>query len=362
MNKNLLWIFSLKNEVLAFLEHQKSKSVKGYYKYSFSGDLYDENTHWNVGSSVFALRCYYSLGVERNSDINDAIHYIKTFRDDKLIYDKLIYKKSFLRNVLVSLKSHDFNNLINFKYKNAETRQCLSSLLLYDEMPDDIILDIPINKIEIYKYLSSLQWEEPWGAGSHFSHLMFFNKTALKTGQINNEEFKRNITNARKWIESIQCSKTGGWFKGNPEKRNIINGAMKVITGLIAVDIKEIYFAKELVDTCLISANNEHACDNFNIILVLHFLNKQLKNNYRYEEIKIFALDRLSKYKAHYKNKQGGFSFYPCHTNERYYGAKITKGKNEPDIHGTFLFLYGISLIAEILNINDALGFKVYSS
>jgi hypothetical protein len=362
MNDELNWIYSLKEEVVDFLRHQASLNREGYYSYSYSGDLYSDNTHWNVGSSVFALRCYYSLGIEKNNQIKSALNYINSFRVDSLIYDKFIFKKTFFRNIAVSIKNNDLSNLLNYKYKNAETRQCLSALLMYDSLPNNIKLDIPLGEKSVSYYLNSLNWNEPWGAGSHFSHLMFFYKVALRTGQIDNNEYHKNIGYAINWINSIQSKSTGGWYTGTPKQRNIINGAMKIITGLISVDINEIEFSKQLIDTCLMSANDEHACDNFNIILVLYFLNKQMKSSYRYNEIKLFSFDRLIKYKAHYKKDKGGFSFYPYHSNTRYYGARITSGLNEPDLHGTFLFLYGISLIAEILEINETLGFKIYAS
>jgi len=48
----------------------------------------------------------------------------------------------------------------------------------------------------------------------------------------------------------------------------------------------------------------------------------------------------------------------PHKTNIYYYGAKITRGLNEPDIHGTCMFLWGISIISQILEIDQELGFK----
>lgn len=70
--------------------------------------------------------------------------------------------------------------------------------------------------------------------------------------------------------------------------------------------------------------------------------------------------DRLNIYKQYYYPKIGGFSFKKNQTNRYYYGALITKGKNEPDIQGTVMFLCGISLIAQILKIDKKLNFNEF--
>jgi hypothetical protein len=70
-------------------------------------------------------------------------------------------------------------------------------------------------------------------------------------------------------------------YKGIQEDRFIVNGAMKIITGLIAVDKVDFDYAQQLVDICLRSINDEHACDNFNIILVLNYASKLLNREYR---------------------------------------------------------------------------------
>jgi hypothetical protein len=360
VRQELDWLHELKDEVKTFLSHQKSSIKKGYYHYSYSGDIYGENIHWNIGSSVFALRLYYCLGYEKSQDIIDIVNYIKSFQSVNTIYDNFIFKKGFVRNFLASMKNYNFINLFNSQYKNAETRQSLSALMLYGELPNNLKLDIPSSKEEIEKYLNSLNWNEPWGAGSHFSHLMFFYRVAKESGQISLKQFDTYINIAIEWINNIYHTDTGGWYKGDQTNRYIVNGAMKILTGLIAVDKVYIANPKALIDTCLEATNDLDACDNFNIILVLNYASKQLQRNYRQKEIEAFALNRLQKYKAHYKKEQGGFSFFLNGANTRYYGAKITKGLNEADMHGTFLFLFGISIIIQILGLEDEFGFREF--
>ncbi len=357
------WIFDLKPDIQRFLYEMKSEKVPGYYRYSYSGDLYNENYHWNVGSSVFALKIYYTLGIKHNKDIETAVDYLKTFHHKNgQIYDDLVFRKSFLRNMLSSFRHRNFINLYNEQYKRAETRQCYSALMLYDKLPDDIILNLPQNEKEIETYLAALNWLRPWGGGSHFSHLMFFYNLALRTKMMTQETFKYLTDYAIKWVNRLQNSNDGSWYLGVPDLQQKINGAMKIITGLIAVDKVGFDCPEKLIDLCLSATNNRHACDNFNIILILNYASKLLGGDYCRSEIEEFVLKRLSIYRNHYHNDKNGFSFYSDRANDIYYAAKITKGINEPDIHGTVLFLWGISIIAQLLGVENKLAFKEFKT
>lgn len=361
MEKKTDWLFTLKPNVLRFLDEMKSHKRRGYLRYSYSGDLYDERKKWNVGASVFALKIYYTLGVERNSTIEDIAEYIKSFqKPNGLIYDSFICRKTFLQNMVVSLRNGSFTNLLNEQYKRAETRQCYSALMLYDKLPDKVSLFVPKDEKDMDNYLSSLSWDEPWGAGSHFSHLMFFLTLALKTRRMKHETFEYLTDYAIKWINRLQHSEDGCWYSGAPSSQQKINGAMKILTGLIAIDNIDFDYPEKLIDLCIDSANDESACDNFNTVLVLNYASKLLGRNYRESEIEKFALERLNIYWKHYHNDKGGFSFYPGQANDDYYGVQITRGLNEPDIHGTVLFLWGISIIVQLLGLEEQFNFKEF--
>ena len=356
-------LYHLKENVLRFVSQMKGGIVQGYYRYSYSGDLYDEKTHWNPASSVFAIKIYYTLEVENNRDVDTAANYIKTFQHKNgWIYDDLVFRKPILRNVLASLRKRNFSNLLNKNYKRAETRQCCSALMLYDKLPEDINLFVPRNKEQVNDYLSSLVWNQPWDAASHFSHLMFFLNLASKTAGMEKQLFEHLTGCAIEWVNRLQHSRDGCWYTDNPGTRQKINGAMKIISGLIAADRIDFDYPEKLIDLCLGSVNDQNACDNFNIILVLNYAAKLLDRNYRQSEIERFALQRLDIYWTHYHADKNGFSFFPNKANDTYYGAKITRGLNEPDMHGTVLFLWGISIIAQLLGIEKDLQFREFKT
>lgn len=363
MKDNTDWLFDLKPNVLQFLQEMSSIQKTGYYRYSYSGDLYNENTHWNVGSSVFALKIYYTLGVEDNEDIEAAANYIKTFQHENgWIYDNLIFRKSFLRNILVSMKYRNFSNFLNKQYIQAETRQCYSALMLFNKLPGTTKVPVPTIEKDIDNYLSVLNWHQPWAAGSHFSHLMFFLMLACKTGRIERNVFDYLTEYAIKWVNRLQHPEDGCWYSGNPDWRIKVNGAMKILTGLIAIEKVCFDYPEKLIDLCLEAENDESACDNFNIILVLNYADKLLSRAYRQSDIEKFALRRLSIYNKYYHDDKKGFSFYMRKANNNYYGAKISQGLDEPDIHGTVLFLWGISIIVQLLGMKRELDFREFKT
>ena len=83
-------------------------------------------------------------------------------------------------------------------------------------------------------------------------------------------------------------------------------------------------YKDKLIDLCLSSVNNKHACDNFNIICCLY--NCSINNDYRKKEIYKFAHERRNLYKKYFHNEIGGFSFYINKSQNYYYDAKISRG------------------------------------
>ena len=53
----------------------------------------------------------------------------------------------------------------------------------------------------------------------------------------------------------------------------------------------------------------------------------------------------LPKIKNLYFESDGGFSYFKDQSQTHYYGVPITDGRNQPDIHGTMLLIWAISMI-----------------
>jgi hypothetical protein len=339
--------------VLNFLEHQQNKSRPGNYHYSYSGDLFNPLAHENIAGSIFALKLFYMLGETDERVIKPITDRILTFqKSNGSIYDPSIFRKSFLRNAAAALKRGKFQNLDNHEYIRAETRQAYSCLLPYGIIPSPIYTDIPIKPDQIITYLKKLDWTRPWGAGSHFSHLMFFLSLMHKSGKIDDETFRIAKQTALNEIASLHHKEDGAWYLGNPSKLQKINGAMKILTGMLWTDAR-LTHPEQLIDLCLSHTDPVHACDQFNKTMVLRYANEATNNSYKREEITLWCEKALKEWQTYFHPEQGGFSFWKARANERYYGAKITQGLNEADIHGTVLFVWGLSMMAKLMPLSE---------
>ena len=359
MGKNISWLFELKTKVPNFLQKLKGKRRPSFYHYSLSGDLFGENIKWGLGNSVFFLKIIYTLDLEKEyrQETEKTIKFIRSFqRKDGSFSDPLVNWLSVPLRLTNSIKSWDFGNILNKQTVRAETRQSISALSLFGAKPDYAYRNFPKTNNKIDKYLSELNWEFPWGAGSHFSHLLFF----LRYSSLKNKQGL--IEYVIDWINKLQYNKDGFWYKGNPSIQQKINGAMKIITGLKVVDKINFRYPEKIIDNALLAINDKQACDNFNIVYVLKYCNELTGGYYRFDDIKQFMYNRIDRYRAYYFSKIGGFSFKENRAGQFYYGAPVSRGKNEPDIHGTVLFLWGVSIIAQVLGINEKLKFKEFVS
>lgn len=86
--------------------------------------------------------------------------------------------------------------------------------------------------------------------------------------------------------------------------------------------------------------------------MFLNKLNSYVDGSYRKSEIERFMREKLITYRNHYKMQEGGFSFNLDSVNTNYYGLKLASAQDECDIHGTVLFVWGLALINQTLDLN----------
>lgn len=355
---SLLWLTELPTQISLFLKNMRSETKPGFYRYSYSGDLPDETSQWGLGNTTFALKILFTLDQLTNLPITEKqalVTFINSFNTPTgYIFDPLVAKRAWLIEKLIAIRSWHFNNFWHQQTKRAETRQAISSLRLVGATPIHPFTDFPQSRAEITSYLERLEWIRPWGAASHFSHLIFFLHTSSHPQR---EELTHYTLD---WINKLQHPADGAWYRGHPSLQQKINGAMKVITGFKVSGYAHPHHIEPLIDLCLAARNDSHACDNFNIIYVLAYAHQQ-RPEYRTSDIKDFAHRRLQiYYDQHYYPRLGGFSFLPHQANQYYYGAKLSRGLAEPDIHGTALFLWGICMIVKLLGREKEFNFKEF--
>lgn len=357
MNYDISWLANIKEKTNFFLS-QISEDNFNSIRYSFSGDLFDYKKS-GLANYVFAAKILYVINNIENDIINNNIkkNILRFSHPDGSISDNFITELSLRDKIKILFNKYDLNKLLyNNDIIRAETRQAFASLKLLNSNPEYIYEDVPKNKEELLNFLQTYDWGNPWHAGSHFSHLLFFLTYNSFFFNFMEEEKDLLIKESIDYINKLQSKDDGCWYKGNPTITIKINGALKIFTGLHSAAIYEVSYPEKIIDTALLSINDNEACSNFNIAYVLYSASL-INPNYRRHEIEDFLFDRLNIYKRYYHTEYGGFSFHVNKANDIYYGKRITEGRNEPDIHGTNMFLQGIAVIDKTLKLG--LGLEI---
>lgn len=358
MNSEIDWLEDIKDRIYSFIQDLNTKKDFSYFKYSYSGDLYDSNTKWGLGQLVFVTKIMYMISKIKNlnppyrSNLISSINAFQT--KDGYYTDTTLFKQNNIQRMISKLFKGRQSSSSHEKTKRAETRQSFAALLALNSKPIYPFLHIPYSEGGIDRYLATLDWTRPWDSGSHFSHLLFFLHYNRELFGLHQDDADHHIDYAIDWVNKLQSSSDGCWYKRPAPNSQKVNGAMKILTGLAAANKLNFSYPERIIDTSLKIVDHSDACNDFNVVYVLYCCSKMVE--YRTDEIRDFCLRRLHQYQEYYFEDKGGFSFHKNRANERYYGARITKGLNEPDIHGTVMFLWGITLISKILKLDLGLN------
>jgi len=204
---------------------------------------------------------------------------------------------------------------------------------------------------DVGAFSQRLDWTRPWGAGAQFSSLLFFASHGLRDDP---EAFERFQDKAATVLESVRDPETGSWHRGSPSPEQVINGAMKVLTGLAWTDIP-IPEPERLTDYCLAHPPEEHGCSMTDRVYVLQRCGAV--TDHRRDEVRADAEAFIEAARPFY-HEGGGFRYFPKGSQTVYYGARITDGRKMPDVHGTCLFVWGLALATDILDVRENLGWR----
>ena len=363
---------SLKEQILSYIS--KLNTDKNTYEYSpVLNSLTTQGKELKLGFSCLALKCYFMLGAWETLEVKkqkEWIHYINTYQqsarslpansyvDPAFISHYNSYKSRFgLKNTA----KYSINLIYPGKYTTnkqkyeetirAETKQAIATLFEVGYSNNLEYLEFPKEDSDINEYLNSLNWSNPWTSGAQFSSLCVFSRT-----QLNKSESEKSILYLYDYLEKVLDSENGLYYTGNQDNKNeLINGAMKVITGLDWLDLP-IHYPEKLIDFCLSSKPNQEGCDIVDIIYVLYKCVNQ--TNYKRKIIQQYLEDLKPIINKHFKETEGGFSYFTENSQQYYYGIKFSNKNNQADIHGTTLLLWALSMIEEISDL-DKRRFKV---
>lgn len=358
MDKKL--IQEIPDNVFQFI-NELNKDQIYLYQPSLSG-VTENGKGLSLGFSCYALKIYFMTGQWHNLDTakkHNWINFINSFQvkkskfpDNSFIdteflnaYNRMpiknelkFFAKSFLNKT--NLKKFDTKQVHLKKSINAETKQAISSLYQVNSKNlHKIALEYDSNQ-ELESYLYNLDWSKPWTSGAQFSSLCVYSETQSL-------DFKEVLKSFSKKIANNQ---TGSYYIDTPDTpREIINGAMKVISGLDWLN-EEIHYPEKLIQYCINNVPIMEGCDIVDFVYVLYMCSKQ--TDYKKKEVNKVLENLLNDLLQLYHYKEGAFSYYKNMSQTHYYGIKITEGNNTPDIHGTTLCLWALIMILENLELS----------
>lgn len=292
------------------------------------------------------------LRIERN-DYSWTLHGTKTWPlSSASLFAKLVrifenyfqFDKTKLRNLIVGYidetdamfkQNRDNERII------SESRQAYSALInLGYNVVENNKYDV---KIEEYfpkplYFMSDKYWENPWKAGAHLSHYIFFNYMRGDKQEI------ENVFNGIK-----KYAKKDGWYHGNPTEEQIINGVMKVFTAFDVVG-KEVdkNMAKGIIDRLLKAEKYEGGCGVYDYVYVLI---RCLPAKHREDEIKKRLYDVYDMI-LDYQMPDGGFKYSKDPKKKDTYSSKeVAVPGPYGCIHPTTVFCMALTMINSALDL-----------
>jgi hypothetical protein len=290
----------------------------------------------SLGAAVFAAKIAKCIGDQNIATI--ALAAIEQYRDFSYHDPEML--RRFIRPSIFQLpRTIKLGLSYAKKLQSAEARQALAVL------PKN---ETNLNIMRTYfreadDKIDSLTFKNPWADGSHFSHWCFYSQA------IEGSAFEKASDFIAKYRKP-----DGFFYSGAVSEIDKINGLMKVLTGLNSYkrDLQCLTDWESVIEICLKYGRGRHACDTFNVIYVL--MNASQYTNYKHEEVKLFAYAKLDEVLEHYWSVEGGFSFHKYTTLNNYLGVRIGNSRFAPDLHGTVMFVWAMSLLEKMMYPKDS--------
>ena len=336
-------------------------NIPGHFKHSYSGDILEPSVKWGLIQTILAIKILTILNDEDyKAKFNSKIlanSILKFEKKNGLILDPLINSKGYFLRLKNSVRTFHFSSLFYNKEAVAMTRSSYNALMLINRKPTNHYRVIPYSEESIHKYINRLNWAQPWQAGSHFSHLLFFLNIEKKSYGMGIDEYRSFIDISINSLNKYFNNNDVVWLLANNNDYTMsVNGIMKICMALNITN-KLDYFSNpdRIIDMCLREKTEGSACDFFNVLYTLHSMQKL--TDYKHKEIKKYCINLIETIKKFYWVNEKGFSFLQGKAESYYYGYRFTQGKPEPDLHGTAMYLWALSLINDIckfdLNLNS---------
>jgi hypothetical protein len=229
---------------------------------------------------------------------------------------------------------------------SAETKQALATLA---EVGSDALYPyqgFPTTPAALRRYLQSLDWTQPWGAGAHFATLsVFIRRAAPRFLSAPKVESLAEV--CRVFAAHLVDEETGAYFKGPlPEHGELVNGAMKILTGLAWLELAP-HRPETLIDTVLRQPPSSEGCHLVDALYVLYECAQHTKH--RRPDIENYMLATVDMLAEHYNPLDGGFSYHAGRAQTHFYGVQFAPPQATSDLHGTTLLTWASALILHFM-------------
>ena len=352
----------IREDISSWMERLQSGLEKGRIRFTESGNLVPYRGRGGVMASVFAMKIAWQIGIWdswNNERKISFVNFVKQqqnqnglFIDPWLSGQNSISWKEWVKVGLGRVKYDDLKKYYSLWHERnirAETRQNISALLMVGAQPNYIPPVVATNYEDAYQFLDVLDWKDPWGAGSHLSHMLMLTTTHKIMGskKVNAESIYAATFD---FLRSIYHENTGTWYRGaNIPVAIQINGAMKIFSGLQWLEEHPFVKNEKLLRLVLSQPFYSDGCHFTNSLFVLHQIKKLSGLGENKAKI-IERAHRASKCLMLHKKKQSGFSFNHLQSQQHYYTARVSKGLKVADLHGTTMFSWACAIVIDLLS------------
>jgi hypothetical protein len=348
----LPWIsIYLRKRLARWLRRLGENLKPGRFAFCLRGNLVPVTGRVAHMSTIFAVKIAYQTGLWADwpqCRKNACITFLQSFQDeDGWVRDPWI---------LAHYAEHPEASPDLQATVRAETRQLLSLLFTLGAKP----LYAPPLEYDSPQALSaftrSLDWSNPWAAGSHWSHQAFLLAAAKAAGK----DVSRLEAALLSLLDEYYSPEQGLWFDPSqaPPPVNIrINGAMKIFTGLAWLPKRPLDH-EALIRFCLNTLRLNDSCSLIDQIYVLQQTTAgHDEKSSLGQEAKNAALRLARQSIRYYQWRDGAFSFYPGKAQNFYYaGIPASLGLKTADLHGSAMQTWALALVLQLLECSEDYG------
>ncbi len=236
----------------------------------------------------------------------------------------------------------------------AETKQAIATLAEVGASPRRPYLAFPRTREAVRAWLEGLDWRRPWTAGALAAQLAVFLRTQAPA-VLAPPQVEALVREEADFLARLADPDTGAYWRGSrPERGELINGAMKVLTALDWLE-EPVHHPRALTALCLAELPRPEGCHLVDLVYVLHRCAQEQRHHR--QQVHDYALQVLDMIRRHH-NPDRGFSYYIGRSQTNYYGVDIARGLEESDLHGSLLLAWALAMLMELLE-EDELGWRV---